>query len=106
MESNFYEIDADDFPQAQFTVCIASNELDKIVVNKEIVAIKCEFNCPCYTHYRKPEFYICRKNQMGITNRDLINCLIENGYYSVCEHTFLEEFFLDTESQVSPFFGS
>ena len=107
MDPNFYEIDADDFPDAHFTVCINSNELDKVIVDKEIVAIKCIFNCPCYHEfYRKSEYYICRKNRMGITNRDLINCLIENGYYNECDHIFLEQFCIDTESQVSPFFGS
>ena len=105
MDPFFYEIDIDDFPDAQFTVCINSNELDKVIANKEIVAIKCNFNCRCYT-YRKPEYYICRKSSMGITNRDLINCLIENEYYPDCDHIFLEQFCIDTESQVSPFFGS
>jgi hypothetical protein len=105
MKSNFYEIDINDFPYAQFTVCIPSKDLDKVVIDKSIVAIKCSFNCSCYT-YRKPEYYICKKHSKFITNRDLINCLIENGYYSACDHIFLENFFLDTESQVSPFFGS
>jgi hypothetical protein len=106
MDRNFYEIDIDDFPDAQFTVCIETKDLDKVIVNKEIVAIKCDFICPCYTIYRKPEFYICRKETMDITNRDLINCLIQNDYYSNCDHIFLEQFCIDTESQVSPFFGS
>ena len=105
MDPNFYEIDINDFPNAQFTVCIETKDLDKIVINKEVLAIKCNFNCPCYT-YRKPEYYICRKKSMDITNRDLINCLIENGYIADCDHIFLEQFCIDTESQVSPFFGS
>jgi hypothetical protein len=107
MDPYFYEIDPDDFPDANFTVCIPSNELDEVIINKEIVAIKCAFVCHCYDHFlRKTEFYICRKQSMGITNRDLINCLIENNYYNDCDHSFLEEFCVDTESQVSPFFGS
>ena len=90
---NFYEIDADDFPDAHFTVCIPGSELDKIIINKEIVAIKCAFDCECHQNYNgKTEFYICRKQSMGITNRDLINCLIENNYFTDCEHIFLEEF--------------
>lgn len=91
---------------ADFTVCIESNELDKVIINKELVAIKCKFNCLCYEIPRKTEFYICKKQSIGITNHDLINCLIENNFYTDCDHSFLEEFCIDSDVQVSAIFGS
>ena len=88
-----------------FINCIPSWEINQIVSSNNIIAIKCEFNCHCYSFSRNSEFYICRTNQ-GITKRDLLNCLIENEFNPGCDHYFLEDFQINTESQVTAFFGS
>ena len=95
------------FPNAQFFVSFPLDELDKVVINSEKVAIKCDFNCYCYhNHPRNSEYFICKKSIKGITNRDLVNCLIENNFDPICDHSFLEEFQVDTPSQVSVLLGS
>ena len=95
----------DEFPTAMFYVNIPIYELDTIVCRYDTLCIKCMFRCFCYTDRPKQsEYYICKKNGGNITNRDLINCLIENGYEPECDHDFLEEFVRMTEGQVYPFF--
>jgi hypothetical protein len=92
------------FPKAKFTVCIESRELDTTVLHEKKVAIKCKFGCSCYTFPRKTEFYICTNKKNKITNRDLIKCLIDNNFDSSCSHFFLEEFIINTSSQVTAYF--
>jgi len=92
------------FPNANFTVCIPSKCIDRVLLQTNTVAIKCEFKCPCYPE-RIPEFYICKKENF-ITNRDLINCLIENNFYPWCRCIFLDYFSINTSSQVSACFSS
>ena len=88
-----------------FVNCIPSWEIDKVIIDTPIVAIKCEFNCYCY-HYisRKTEYFICRKQPGKITSKDLMDCLIENNFDPGCGHYFLEEFLVETEGQVVPVF--
>jgi hypothetical protein len=48
-----------------------------------------------------------RRKGEFITARDLINCLIENKYrHNPDENRFLEQFSLDDDGVVIPFFGS
>ena len=95
------------FSDAQFSISLPLVELDNVIVSSNKVAIKCDFNCYCYHHHpRNSEYFICNKSTKDITNRDLINCLIENNFDTGCDHNFLEQFQIDTESQVSVWFGS
>jgi len=88
-----------------FTNCIPTWQSNEVLMETDIVAIKCEFNCYCY-HYnpRKTEYYICRKQFGKITSKDLIRCLIDNNFNPGCNHYFLEEFLIETEAQVAPLF--
>ena len=94
------------FPNASFSIGIALKEIDSVVINTDQVAIKCDFNCYCYDAVpRISEYFICKKEK-NITNRDLINCLIENNFDTNCNHHFLELFEIKSSGQVEPFFGS
>jgi len=89
----------------KFTNCIPTWQLNEVIIDTPIVAIKCEFNCYCYHyHPRKTEYYICRKPLGKITSRDLMDCLIENKFDPGCGHYFLEEFLVETPAQVVPLF--
>ena len=107
-DSSDYDTDVEDeFPDTLFSICLSKKELNKVVIKKDMVSIKCEFLCYCYKNSpRITEFYICKKENCSITNRDLINCLVDNKFETLCNHTFLEFFEMDTPCQVSPWFGS
>ena len=96
------------FNGANFTIGMSLRKIDNTIINGNVVAIKCNFNCYCYCGFppRNSEFFICRSTTNKITNRDLINCLIDNNFDTNCNHQFLEGFDINTEGQVSPFFGS
>jgi len=94
------------FPNINFSVCIKLIDLDKVIIDNHIVSIKCGFNCYCYDgNPRISEYFICKKEK-NITNRDLINCLIDNKFDPRCNHHFLEYFDIRSSGQVEPFFGS
>ena len=96
------------FPNARFSIDLSLDEIDSVVSNTDQLAIKCVFNCYCYSEApRNSEFYIC-KNPKGkdITNRDLVECLIENKFAPDCDHRFLEIFEVNNSSQVTAWFGS
>ena len=111
MENSDYETEIEEidkqFPDAQFSISLPLAELDNIVINSNKVAIKCDFKCYCYSESpRISEHFICNKSKKGITNRDIVNCLIENKFDPGCDHRFLEQFDVDTDSQISVWFGS
>jgi hypothetical protein len=104
--SDFDNIE-DEFPGIKFSVFIPRSSLDTIVANRDILSIRYVFDCHCYLNNpRKTEFYLCKKQTKGITNRDLIWCLVNNKFDPQCNHIFLENFDLNTEAQVTPWFGS
>jgi len=95
------------FPEAHFVNCIPTWELNTVIIDKPVIAIKCEFYCYCYSEApRNHKFFICKKEEGNITNLDLVNCLIDNNFHPGCDHIFLEFFDKTTESQVIAFFGS
>jgi hypothetical protein len=97
----------DEFPGIKFCVFIPRAQLDTIVADRDILSIKYIFDCYCYhNNPRKTEFYLCKKKTKGITNRDLVECLVKNQFDPQCGHIFLECFDLRTEAQVIPWFGS
>jgi len=93
-----------EFRKARFSVSI--DELDKVIVDKHIAFIKVIKNYPI----REPveHIYMCKRRKGEfITARDLIHCLIENKYrHNPDENRFLEQFSLDDDGVVIPFFGS
>jgi hypothetical protein len=97
----------DEFPGIKFSIFIPRAQLDNIIADRDILSIKYIFDCHCYQNNpRRTEFYFCKKKTKGITNRDLINCLVKNNFDPQCNHIFLECFDLNTEAQVTPWFGS
>lgn len=94
------------FPDALFSISLSLDELDNVVINSNKVAIKCDFKCYCYSQAPRNSEYFILESKKGITNRDLINCLIENKFETGCDHCFLEQFEINSPSQVSPWFGS
>ena len=103
-ESEFDEESDIQFPNINFSI-IRVIDLDKVITDNK-VAIKCVFNCYCYSdNPRISEYFICKKEK-NITNRDLINCLIDNKFDTQCNHYFLEQFKIRSSGQVEPYFGS
>jgi len=88
-----YEIEQIDlmFPNAQFTVAISIKELDDIITDKNYIIIKQAYNCYCYSDCKRNTeyFYIQGKN---ITNKYVIERLIECGLDLDCNHMFVEGF--------------
>jgi len=104
-EAEFEEIHKQ-FPDAQFSISLSLDELDNVVINSKKVAIKCDFKCYCYSEAPRNSEYFILESKKAITNRDLINCLIKNNFETGCDHYFLEQFEINSASQVSPWFGS
>jgi hypothetical protein len=89
------------------SISIDETELDDIIVDGHILVLKCVFNCYCYDiSPRQTEYYILNKDIKGITCRDAIKCLEDNGFMCGCNHVFLEGFDKMTEIQYSPCFFS
>ena len=84
---------------------ISIDGLYETVIDDDIVCIKCDFNCGCVP-LRKTEYYICRKEIKNITNQDLIDCLVYNGFIPCKWHTYLKNFLYNSPAQVTPFFDN
>lgn len=101
------KVNMENSENVNFVICIPLFELDTVISKRDIISIRYVYDCYCYhQNPRKTEFYICKKQTPGITNRDLINCLIDNNFNTQCNHLFLEGFDLNSEAQVTPWFGS
>jgi hypothetical protein len=102
--SEYEKID-NQFPKARFIIHIKLDELDKVIIDKDIAFIK--YDACCY-YQNKPltKIYMCKNPSGNITVRDLINCLIKNRFKTNCGHVFLEQFTIDNDSTIVPFFGS
>ena len=94
------------FPDVRFVVCIKSTKLDDIIMDTNMIAIKCTHNCYCWDSQRPTEFYYCKKKNGFITNRDIIKCLEQNKYNPDCAHIFLERIYKVSDGQVKLWFGS
>jgi hypothetical protein len=92
--------DIDDNEENYFTHTIS--DLNKVIIDKNIVCIRCDYTCDCFTllQPRKPNFYIYKKKTHGITNKDIIDFLIKNNFRSECEHNTLKYFIKSTDVQV------
>jgi len=80
------------FPNAQFTIAIDIDDMDKLITTKNELIIKSKYNCYCYTNCKKNTdyFYIQGEN---ITHRYVIEQLIKQGLELDCNHQFLEGFY-------------
>jgi hypothetical protein len=95
------------FPNAKFTICINSKQLDDVVTDKQEIIIKLDF--PCYCHDGNPrntEYYTVTGNK--ITIRTMLNVLVENEVSFDCDHRFLEGFSLcaNSDCQYEVWMGS
>jgi hypothetical protein len=85
---------------------IGTFNLDKIVIDENIVCIRCDYTCKCYNLEQiSPSFFIYKKDTPGISNKELINCLIDNQFQPPCEHNLLKYFIKTTDVQVNAVFG-
>ena len=92
------------FPDVLFDIMIPKKELDEVVIDNDSATIKCE-SCNCFLE-KNDVYYLVRKEKKGITNRDLINCLIKNNYSPGCVHFKLHVFDEIKKGMVVPFFTS
>jgi len=87
-----------------FDVCIYG--LNETVIDNDNVCINCEFNCDC-NHLKDSKYFIYKKdNKKGITNQDLIDCLIINKFIPCKWHFYLKYFRFDSPTQVTPIFDN
>ncbi len=102
-----FEIDLIDkmFPNAKFVIAIDIEELDDIVTDRTNIVIKNTYDCYCYDGVKKiaDYFYISGER---ITNKFIINKLIEQGLSLNCNHCFVEGFFKETSCQFGICTGS
>jgi Na+-transporting NADH:ubiquinone oxidoreductase subunit NqrF len=89
-EEEFQEIERM-FPNAKFVISIGLEELDTVITAQTNIVIKQSYTCYCYEDCKKkPDFfYICGEN---MTNKFIIQELIEQGLEIECNHCFLEGF--------------
>jgi hypothetical protein len=79
------------FPKAKFKISIEYDELDEIVTKQPSIIAICDFNCLCYrNHKRNTEYYYIKGKT--ITNRFIIESLIDQGFEPKCKHRYLEGF--------------
>jgi hypothetical protein len=79
------------FPNAKFSIAIDIEELDDIITTQPKIIIKSSYNCYCYEICKRTTeyFIISGKN---ITNKYIINELINQGLHLDCDHRFVEGF--------------
>lgn len=81
------------FPNAQFSVAIDIEYMDKLITDKQELIIKNTYNCYCYScsNCKKNTDYFYIKGE-NITYRYVIEQLIKQGLSLDCNHIFLEGF--------------
>ena len=86
------------FPNAQFSIAINIEDMDKLITTEHQLIIKSKYNCYCYTNCKKNTdfFYIQGEN---ITHRYVIEQLIKQGLKLDCNHRFLEGFYKTVGSE-------
>ena len=93
-EQNYDEIEKINnmFPNAMFTVAMDIEDLDDIVTNLNNIVIKNTYDCYCYDNRKKKKTDVYSIEGPNITNKFIINKLIEQGLNLECNHRFLEGF--------------
>jgi hypothetical protein len=90
---------------AKFSVRIPSEIMELPFMNNvPQIKIRCEYNCECFNWYKPNDIFFY--NPSGtVTRKDLYNCLVQNGYSTCCNHSFLEDFFTVSDTIVIPIFS-
>lgn len=100
-----------------FDVNILPDQQKEIVTKFAMIAIKCEHKCNCYAsihtigEYTRPtEYYYCHRKHADdttkITQGDLIQTLLDNGYSPRCSHNQLDGFLISsTGAEAKAIFG-
>ena len=102
-----FEIDLIDkmFPNAKFVIAIDIEELDDVVTDQTNIVVKNTYDCYCYGGVNKIADYFYIRGE-HITNRFIINNLIEQGLNLNCNHCFVEGFYKETICQFGICTGS
>ena len=77
------------FPKAKFIISLEYDEIDEVITKKPSIIAICDFKCLCYNkHKRNTEYYYIKGKH--ITNRFIIESLIDQGFEPKCKHRFFE----------------
>ena len=107
------EIDAENeiidnlFPDANFSICIHSSELEEVLTDEKNIVIQHSCNCYRCGDNNKTKYYFITGDNM--TYKYIINELIKQGLKAKCDHQYLEKFYkLNNECNFlfDSFFGS
>lgn len=102
-EKEFELIDAL-FPEAKFTICLKSSQMDEVISLEKQIVIEESLYCYCNGMLKKSNLYIIKNMEM--TNKNVINELIRQGMNRDCNHRFLESIYKKTECHFDLHFGS
>ena len=93
------------FPNANFTIAIDLNDLDDVITTRPFIIVKSSYFCYCYDNNKKESeyFYVSGNN---ITNKVILNTLIEQKLCLECNHQFVEGFHQVTDCQFEIVTGS
>lgn len=86
------------FPHAQFTISIPIEELDDVVTQEPVIMVKQTYQCHCYSECSKETEWFCIRG-CSITNKFILNELIQQGLKLECDHQFIEFFHKISECQ-------
>jgi hypothetical protein len=94
------------FPNCKFSICIDIDEMNDIISEEPQIIIQCN---PCNGYCKKSgnRIYIyVYNNGNGITNKDMIQAMIDANYDPDCNHIFLETWEQMNDVTFYPLFGS
>jgi SMC interacting uncharacterized protein involved in chromosome segregation len=80
------------FPDANFSICIGLSDLDDVISHDNVIVIRITHKCYCYMNNPRKDdlIYVYNKTGNGITNKDVVDAMIEDGYDPDCSHVFYE----------------
>ena len=81
---------------------LTSNKDFLIIPDSNIVCIRCEFTCNCK---KGSDFFIFKKDHLGIKTGELVKFLTEINFKPRCEHNNLKYFIKITDMQVNAIFN-
>ena len=96
-----------EFKGAMFSIAINDSELDNVLSDQDQIMIKQDFDCYCFNKKRDPRYFHiqCPKDK-SLTNRCIIQQLIDQKMVLECNHVFLEGFIKNTDCQFELATGS
>jgi len=78
------------FPDALFTIAIDIDRMDEIVSQQPFIIVEHSYDCYCYNRPKKKDNIYVRGDR--ITNKFIIQKLIDYGLCLECNHHFIEGF--------------